>query len=524
MSKVKEQVINAAQKISWAPLILVSLASFVCGLDQTFMNVSMSNVVKDLNTTTDTVQTIMSFYTLITAALMILGAKLLDIYGRRRVFIIGSIIYGFGTTLAAISWNATTLFIGWALLEGIGGALMTPAVTSIITGTYEGEKRTSALAISSVIVGISCGIGPLFGGVVNMIPKLSWRVGFASELLVILIIVIWFKKIPKFSTNGTRKDLDMTGTIVSILALVTLVVGILRLDDDDTTKNYVSSGLIILGGIILLIIFAIIELRRVKKDKVPLFDVRLFKYRNLTIGTIIKLFCSIVMAGALFAVSVFLQSILNYSAIQTGLVLLPLTLGMLIASLMASRYVKWCGHKVSMIIGFVIAIAGCILLESKFTLTATYWDFAPGMFVLGLGIGVPLAICSDASLEGIGDDDQNACSGLLSMGQTLGMSMGTAIIGVIMLLGARIGLHSAIASENANINFDEAETYLMKLATNATSTSGKTREALAKVLQKGMGTVMIVCAALMLVTLLITFALKTKKNKTETVEENSATE
>ena len=162
---------------SWVPLIIVALASFIIALDATFMNVSISQVVADLNTDVSTIQMIMSFYTLITAAFMLLSAKLQDIVGKKKLFLIGTALYGVGTFTAAISSSATMLFIGWSVIEGIAGALMMPATVSIISGTYSGEKRTVALAIVGVMGAIAAAIGPLFGGV--MTTFLSWRYGFA---------------------------------------------------------------------------------------------------------------------------------------------------------------------------------------------------------------------------------------------------------------------------------------------------------------------------------------------------------
>ena len=152
---------------SWVPLIIVALASFIIALDATFMNVSISQVVADLNTDVSTIQMIMSFYTLITAAFMLLSAKLQDIVGKKKLFLIGAALYGVGTFTAAISSSATMLFIGWSVIEGIAGALMMPATVSIISGTYSGEKRTVALAIVGVMGAIAAAIGPLFGGVMT---------------------------------------------------------------------------------------------------------------------------------------------------------------------------------------------------------------------------------------------------------------------------------------------------------------------------------------------------------------------
>ena len=259
---------------SWIPLIVVALASFIIALDATFMNVSISQVVVDLNTDVSTIQSTMSFYTLITAAFMLLSAKLQDIVGKKKLFLIGSALYGLGTFTAAISSSATILFIGWALIEGIAGALMMPATVSIISGTYSGEKRTVALAIVGVMGSVAAAVGPLFGGI--MTTFLSWRYGFACELIIVFIILIMRNKIPVFEPTESRSDLDVTGSIISLIGLVLLVLGILSL-----SKDFNTSIIIIIVGLVALAIFALFEIRRKRNGKVPLLDMDLFKDRNL---------------------------------------------------------------------------------------------------------------------------------------------------------------------------------------------------------------------------------------------------
>ena len=184
---------NINSDVGWMSLILISLAVFIITLDTTFMNVALTKVVSDLNTTLSTVQAIMSFYTLITASLMLIGARLQDVWGKKKVFLVGCAIYGFGTLIAGFSQNALMLFIGWSLLEGIGGALMSPATVSITSETYTGNKRTMALSIVSVMASIGAGVGPLIGGII--VSSLSWRYGFLLELVIVAIIFLFSKKI-----------------------------------------------------------------------------------------------------------------------------------------------------------------------------------------------------------------------------------------------------------------------------------------------------------------------------------------
>ena len=496
---------------SWVPLIIVALASFIIALDATFMNVSISQVVADLNTDVSTIQMIMSFYTLITAAFMLLSAKLQDIVGKKKLFLIGTALYGVGTFTAAISSSATMLFIGWSVIEGIAGALMMPATVSIISGTYSGEKRTVALAIVGVMGAIAAAIGPLFGGV--MTTFLSWRYGFACELIIVFIILLMQSKIPNFVPTESKSDLDITGALISFVGLVLLVLGILSLSKDITT----SVATIILG-LIALVCFALFEIRRKRNGKVPLLDMALFKDRNLRVGSIILLLSYLAMGGALFAVSLFLQSVLELNAFNTGLTTLPLTMGLLIFAVLAPSLTGKMKHKTIMAIGCIMSIAGCMLLSYQFRLDTSTLDLIPGLFVMGAGLGFLMALCTDISLVNISKESQNNASGVNTTSQTLGESLGTAIIGIILILGVFGGISHAVdiyAPEySGNETFhQEAYDYFQKVGSiNEIKENATIEDIVNIIIQDTMAFVMQVTAIIMGIVFILTLRLQDKKN------------
>ena len=496
---------------SWVPLIIVALASFIIALDATFMNVSISQVVADLNTDVSTIQMIMSFYTLITAAFMLLSAKLQDIVGKKKLFLIGTALYGVGTFTAAISSSATMLFIGWSVIEGIAGALMMPATVSIISGTYSGEKRTVALAIVGVMGAIAAAIGPLFGGV--MTTFLSWRYGFACELIIVFIILLMQSKIPNFVPTESKSDLDITGALISFVGLVLLVLGILSLSKDITT----SVATIILG-LIALVCFALFEIRRKRNGKVPLLDMALFKDRNLRVGSIILLLSYLAMGGALFAVSLFLQSVLELNAFNTGLTTLPLTMGLLIFAVLAPSLTGKMKHKTIMAIGGIMSIAGCMLLSYQFRLDTSTLDLIPGLFVMGAGLGFLMALCTDISLVNISKESQNNASGINTTSQTLGESLGTAVIGIILILGVFGGISHAVdiyAPEySGNETFhQEAYDYFQKVGSiNEIKENDTIEDIVNIIIQDTMAFVMQVTAIIMGIVFILTLRLQDKKN------------
>ncbi len=497
---------------SWIPLIVVAFASFIIALDTTFMNVSIAQVVVDLHTDVSTIQMTMSFYTLITAAFMLLSAKLQDIVGKKKLFLIGAALYGVGTFTAAISSSVAMLFIGWAVIEGVAGALMLPATVSIISGTYSGEKRTVALAIVGVMGAIAVAIGPLFGGI--MTTALSWRYGFACELIIVFLILVLQSKIPTFVPTESRSDLDITGAIISFIGLVLLVLGILSLSKDTT-----SSIVTIILGLIALAGFALFEIKRKRNGKVPLLDVDLFKDRNLRVGTIIMLLTYLSMGGALFAVSLFLQSVLQLNALNTGLTTLPLTIGLLIFSVAAPRFSGKLGHKKLMAIGSIIAIIGCLMLSYQFKTNTTMMDLLPGMFIMGAGLGFAMALSVDVALFNIPTKSQNNASGITSTGQSLGESMGTAIIGVILILGVFGGISHAVdvyaPDYSGNETFQlEVYNHFQKVGNiNDVKANSTLVEIVDIIIQDAMAFVMQVTAIVMGVVFILTLRLQDRKIK-----------
>ncbi|MBX7076234.1 MAG: MFS transporter [Methanobacteriaceae archaeon] len=431
-------MVNVNKK--WAALIAVALSTFLISLDSTFMNVAINSLVIDLNTTVSTVQLIITFYTFITASLMLVTSKLMDIIGKKRVFVLGAISFAVGTLIASLSTNPIILFMGWSFFEGIGAALMLPATITIVTGTYKDKDLTMALAIMSALGGIAAAIGPLFGGFVTTF--LSWRYGFAIELLVVIFILIFTKNIKKFETTLHKSDFDIIGAILSITSLVILITGVLNLSDFSKLTETIT--LLILGAIFITI-FYYYEKYRIKSNLNPLLDLRMFKTApNLKLGTLLRLISMIGVAGSIFSISLYLQSIAKVDAFTNGLVLMPLTLGLLIFSLFSTKLTKYLSHKRIITIGFILSIIGLLFLRTRFGLNLNLYTLIPGMFIFGSGMGLIISLSLDSSLLGVKDENHTGASGFLTTGANLGSSVGTALIGTILILGSVSGLHSAI--------------------------------------------------------------------------------
>ena len=265
----------------WLTLIIVTLSIFTIVIDKTFLNVAISPLIRDLHTNIATIQIIIATYSLTMASLMLIGGRLQNILGRKRTFLTGAGIYGVGTVVAALSINSTMLLIGWSILEGIGAALMMPATTSIISGSYEGEKRAFALGITSSMASGAGTIGPILGGFLT--TYYSWRYAFGLELLIVIVIVLFSREISSFPPTMKWAELDVVGAINSALGIFLFVIGILLLNDP---KNWYIAPYPIIIGISLLIIFYFYQKNRMNHNKEPLVDITLFKNRGFTLANI----------------------------------------------------------------------------------------------------------------------------------------------------------------------------------------------------------------------------------------------
>lgn len=427
-----------SSNLSWITLIIVSFAAFIIAFDTTFMNVAIINLVKDLNTTIGTVQAIITIYALVMACLMILGAKLQDIVGRKKIFLIGAVIYGIGTLIAALSLNDIMLLFGWSILEGLGAALMLPATASIITSTYDGSKRKFAFGIWTGVTAAAAAVGPLLGGF--LVTFFSWRYGFAMELIIVMAILLSSKWLIESPAHMKWGDLDILGTVLSAAGIFLVVLGILMLND---TNNWQIVPFIIIPGLIMITGFYLAQKRRIKNEKEPLLDIYLFKNRTFTLGNVVRILGNVGVAGLVFIIPVFIQVVLGANALVTGIALLPLIASVLIISLSTSKFTSIIKPEYLLSIGFLAATIGCILLRNVFTINTQLIDIIPGTVLIGIGCGLIFPVSVDMVLTSAGEKQSDA-SGVASTSTNLGSSIGTALIGVILIIGIFTGIGSAV--------------------------------------------------------------------------------
>ena len=416
--------------VGWFTLIIVTLALFTISIDLTFLNVAITTLVHDLHTTIFNIQNIIVLYALVLASLTLLSGELEKVLGRKRTFLIGAGIYGAGTFVAAISINSTMLLIGWSILEGIGGALMWVATTSIVIGSYSGKRRATALGLVASIASGAALVGPIIGGFLT--TYYSWRYAFGLEFIIILVILLFSRVIPSFPKTMDWSDINIIGAVNSGLGIFLLVYGFILINNPITEH---ISPLVIISGIILLIIFYLNQRSRISKNLHPLVDIRLFKIREFVLGNINRFLLGLVTGGIRFIIPVFVQTVLGFSAIKTGYILVVMVAPMFLVTFTTGTISVRFQPRYIISSGFLIAFIGSIYLISIFSLHSTFAEIALGLALIGLGGGIISPHLSNLGFSKIGREKQPDASAVWNTNSNLNSAMGTAILGLILLMG-----------------------------------------------------------------------------------------
>ena len=425
----------------WGVVLVACMAIFIIVLDTSAMNVAITTLVVELNTTLSTIQTIIALYALIIASFMLLGSKLQDILGRKKTFLIGLLIYVIGTTIATFSINALMLLIGWAVFEGIGAALILPATTTLVGASYKGKDRITAFGIWGGIAAMGAALGPIIGGIFT--TYLTWRLVFGLEILIVIIIFLFRSYLTESIPTLKWKDLDIVGTLLSIVSLILLVLGILLLS---SPQNWEYVAALIITGSILFVIFLLWQRRRTNNGLQPLTDISLLKNRIFGLGNLNNVIQQIPLAGFLFIIPVFLQQVTKVNAFTTGLALLPASITILLCSLLGARLSSFLDSKYILMIGFIISALGTFILGGVFNLNTHIIDIIPGTIVFGIGIGLLLSQLTNMTMSAARTDQETDAAGLLNTFKNLGYSMGTALIGVLLIIGIFGGITASITA------------------------------------------------------------------------------
>jgi EmrB/QacA subfamily drug resistance transporter len=438
-------------------LVLLTLAAgqFLMTLDSSVMNVSIATVAEDVGTTVTGIQGAITAYTLVMAALMLTGAKIGAIIGRKRAFAIGCVIYGCGSFTTSIAPSLPVLLFGWSFLEGVGAALIMPAIVALVAGNFATERRPAAYGLVAAAGAVAVAVGPLIGGFCT--TYFSWRWVFAGEVVVVLAILLLARRIADAPVEE-RPKLDVVGSILSALGLGLVVFGVLRTSewgwiqpkaDGPSWANLSPTVWLVLAGLFVIWVFFRWEYRREARGEEPLLRPDMLRNRQLSGGLTMFFFQFLVQAGIFFVVPLYLSVCLGLSALATGARLLPLSVTLLAAAIGIPRLLPTVSPRLIVRCGLLSLLAGTVvLLASLDTDTGPEIVFVP-MLLVGLGIGALASQLGAVTVSAVPDEDSPEVGGVQNTMTNLGASLGTAIAGSLLIGALAVSFSTNIDQSSA---------------------------------------------------------------------------
>lgn len=405
--------------------ILLSMAMFVLVVDTSLMNVSISAVVRDLSTTVSGVQSAIALEALVSAAFILIGSKIGDLFGRKRAYVLGLLGYAIGAIAMTLSQGLTAIIIFWAIIGGIGASLLLPAMQSLIHGNFEGKAQKKVYALVGAAAAIAAAVGPLLGGFIT--TYLSWRVGFLLEALIIAVVLSGIGLVKDVPYTGSR-DIDLVGAILSVLGMGGIVLGILVWQEGGE-----SVGALLAIGVAAITGFAYWLVRRKRQNLPALIDPDLFKSKFFRYGISGQTLQQIALGGTMIALPIYLQMVLEYNALQAGLSIAPLSLSMFAVALMAGK--KAVNYRPAKVIrlGFTLLLAGLILLIPLVPRASSGWWLTIPLLIAGSGLGLLVSQLNNYTLSPVSEERISEAAGVNSAGGSFGLSFGLAFAGAIML-------------------------------------------------------------------------------------------
>jgi MFS family permease len=416
-------------------LVPLALAQFICSFAGSNMNVMITDISHDLDTTVQGVQITITLFLLVMAAFMIPGGKLTDLWGRKRCFTLGLTLYGIGALMSAASPGLGILILGNSIFEGIGTALLIPPVYILTTMLFDNmQARARAFGVISGLGGVGAAAGPLIGGLIT--SAISWRAAFVFQAIIIGVILYLSRPIVDPVPADPSRHFDVIGTVLSAAGLVCIVFGIMQAQN----SGWVSLALIVIGALFIVWFFA--HVRSEERAGVePLLSTSLFKNRTSNLGLVTQNLQWLLLMGTSFVVSAYLQVVRHYNAIQTGVIFTAATAGILVSSLAAERLAKKFPQRTLILAGFVGTLVGVVVLLALVKGSPSAWAFAPGLLFIGLGLGTMLTPSVNVVQSSFPEQLQGEISGLSRSVSNLGSSLGTAVAGTILVSGLTSGAY-----------------------------------------------------------------------------------
>lgn len=405
--------------------LLLAMAMFVLVVDTSLMNVSIAAVVDDIDTTVSGVQSAIALEALVSAAFILVGGKVADLIGRKRAYVLGLLAYAIGALAMVFAQSLTPIIIFWAVIGGLGASLLLPAMQALIHGNFEGDAQRRVYALVGASAAIAAAVGPLLGGFIT--TYLSWRVGFALEVVIIALVLSGIGLVRDVPYTGDRR-IDVVGAVLSSLGMGGLVVGILVWQEGgESVGALLAVGAVGLGSLVWWL------LRRKREGKPMLLDPDLFRSAAFRLGITGQTMQQISLGGLMIALPIFLQMVLEYSAMGAGLSIAPLSLSMFAVALVAGKRAGGTRPADLVLAGYVLLVAGVLVLLPIVPRTTTGWWLLPPLLIAGSGLGLLVSQLNNYTLSPVAEERVSEAASVNSAGGSFGLSFGLAFAGAIML-------------------------------------------------------------------------------------------
>ncbi len=405
--------------------VLLAMAMFVLVVDTSLMNVSISAVVQDLDTTVSGVQSAIALEALVSAAFILISSKIGDLIGRKRAYVLGLLGYAVGAIAMTVAQGLTAIIIFWAVLGGLGASLLLPAMQSLIHGNFEGAAQKRVYALVGAAAAIAAAVGPLLGGFIT--TYLSWRVGFLLEAIIIAIVLIGSGRVLDVPYTGSR-GVDYVGAIFSVFGMGGIVLGVLVWQEGGE-----AVGALLVIGAVALAALAYWLVQRRRKGQLTLLDPDLFRSKQFRIGVSQQMMQQIALGGAMISLPIFMQMVLEYNAMQTGLALAPLSLSMFGMTMLAAKRAGDRRPSSIIRVGFALLTIGMLALLPIVPRADSGWYFVIPLIVAGSGFGLLVSQLNNYTLSPISEDRISEAAGVNSAAGSFGLSFGLAVAGAVML-------------------------------------------------------------------------------------------
>ncbi|MFB2596969.1 MFS transporter [Herbiconiux sp. P17] len=405
--------------------LLLAMAMFVLIVDTSIMNVSISAVVRDIDSTVSGVQSAIALEALVSAAFILIGSKVGDLIGRKLAYVIGLLCYAAGAVAMTLAQSLLPVIVFWAVIGGIGASLLLPSMQSLIHGNFEGAAQARVYATVGASAAIAAAVGPLIGGFITTF--LSWRVAFGLEALVIAVVLVGIKLVRDVPYTGSRQ-VDVVGALLSVVGMGGIVIGILVWQEGGGAVGVLLAvGAIGLGGLAYWLI------RRKRRSKATLIDPDLFRSKLFRLGVTGQTMQQIALGGTMIVLPIYLQMVLGYNALQAGLSIAPLSLSMFVVALLAGKRVGRRRPATLILWGFALLTLGLVILIPLVPRADSGWWLLGPLIVSGVGLGLLVSQLNNYTLSPISDERVSEAAGVNSAAGSFGLSFGLAFAGAIML-------------------------------------------------------------------------------------------